>query len=96
MYNSITFIQQNILKQKKITIQFFHIDTLFATSIYNDRKMRPIHSVIQNIRFYCRNPGEEKNLNFNNGPLSSQYGHEESNENVKDGDGTFAGLSGMV
>ena len=43
---------------------------LFATSIQNDRKMRPIHSVIQNIRFYCRNPGEGKNLNFHDGPLS--------------------------
>ena len=33
-------------------------------------RMLPIHSVIQNIRFYCRNPGEEKNLNFHDGPLS--------------------------
>ena len=33
--------------------------------------------------------------NKNHSP-KSQYGHEESNENVKDGDGTFAGLSGMV
>ena len=46
------------------------LGSLFATSIQNDRKMRPIHSVLQNIRFYCRNPGEEKDLNFHDGPLS--------------------------
>ena len=46
--------------------------TLCATSILNDRKMRPFHSTVQNIRFYCRNPGEEKILNFHDGLLSFQ------------------------
>ena len=32
--------------------------------------MRPIRSTIQNIRFYSRNPGEEKILNFHDGLLS--------------------------
>ena len=34
--------------------------------------MRPLHSTIQNIRFNCRNPGEEKILNFHDGLLSFQ------------------------
>ena len=44
--------------------------TLFATSFLNDRKMRPLHSDIQNIRFDNRNPGEKEFLNFHDGLLS--------------------------
>ena len=49
-----------------------HSFALFANSSLNDREMRPLHSAIQNIRFICRNPGEENFLNFHNGLLSFQ------------------------
>ena len=45
-------------------------NALFATSFLNDRKMRPLHSDIQNIRFDNRNLGEEEFLNFHDGLLS--------------------------
>ena len=44
--------------------------TLFVTSISNNRKMRPLNYTIQNIRFYCKKPEEEKILNFQDGLLS--------------------------
>ena len=44
----------------------------FATSIFNDRKMCPLHSTIQNIRFDYRDPGEDKILNFYDASLSFQ------------------------
>ena len=45
---------------------------LFATLILNDRKMRPIYSALQNIKFNCRNPWEEEDLIFHDGLLSFQ------------------------
>ena len=43
---------------------------LFANSILNDRKMRPLHSAFQIIRFYCRNPKVILKINFHDGLLS--------------------------
>ena len=34
--------------------------------------MRPLYFALQNIKFDCRNPGEEKILNFHDGLLSFQ------------------------
>ena len=46
------------------------LQSLFATSFLNDRKMHPLHSDIQNIRFDNRNLGEKECLNFHDGLLS--------------------------
>ena len=60
--------------EKNISTLFFdlcqQISSLFATLNLYHRKMRPLYFALQNIKFDCRNPREEKNLNFHDGLLS--------------------------
>ena len=66
------------LKRKYLYVYFFlklgctpdASKSLFATSILNERKMRPLHSAFQIIRFYCRNPKLILKINFHDGLLS--------------------------